>query len=157
MEPNISSVGNVDFSGAKGGGLSPVRRLLPMLLVAFVVAFAFVLERTVPAYAAGPRKDTTKTVSTSISSEATVATPASGKLLIVRAALLRSDTAGVVVFKSGTAGTTVANIYLEANKPLLITSDQFGVNGLRLLAVDAPLTATLTSATLTGVFSVSEE
>lgn len=98
------------------------------------------------------------TVSVSISSEAALVTPSSGKRLRIRAALLRSDTAGVVVFRDGTAGTVLAKIYLAANTNLLLTpADLFGADGIALSAADNVLTGTLGSATLTATFRYTEE
>jgi hypothetical protein len=85
----------------------------------------------------------------SISTEAVIATAASGTHYTIHAMQVASSGAGVVVFKDGTTGTTIANVYLAANTPTLIGQDVFGAAGLKCSATDRTITATLSGATLT--------
>lgn len=89
------------------------------------------------------------TCSTSISSSAAVIAAVSGKVINVRAMTLRSSGAGVVVFQDGSSGTTIANIYLEADKPYTIYENQFG-GGLKTTS-GTGLYAVLSGATLTAI------
>ena len=110
---------------------------LPLFLVALALPAGAQVE------------DQLATVSASISAGAAVLTGADGQELVVRSMLLRSDTAGVVVFKDGASGDTVANVYLAANANLELGPEFFGP-GLRL-SDGNDLHATLGSASLTAL------
>jgi hypothetical protein len=90
-----------------------------------------------------------------ISSETTVATAATGTHLTVQSAIATVTTAGVVVFKDGTAGTTVANVYLASNTPTVLGPSVWGAHGLTL--AHANLTGTLSGSTLTILFRCGQQ
>ena len=136
------------------------RLSLSNVFLALVLATSFLLAPLVlslPFAHAQTSRGVPHTFSGSISSEATIATPATGKKLIVHSMILTSSGAGVVVFKDNTAGTTILNQYLIANTPFTIKSDDLGPIGLRLGAVNHVLTATLSGATLTTYLNCDEE
>lgn len=92
------------------------------------------------------------TCSTSISSGANVIAATAAKRIKLKSALLRSSGAGVVVFKDGSGGSTLLNVYLEANVPLVVPLDQLGGGGGVRCSTNTALHATLSGATLTAVF-----
>lgn len=139
--------------------MSTLRKSLAAMLLALLVALGLAILPPLDlrkAYA-GEVTDRFASVSVSINSEATLITPTSGKRLTLRSmqVSLSAGSAGVVVFKDGTGGTTIASVFLEAQKnPITIT---FGRSGKRLSAADHVLTGTLSGGTLTATFDTSEE
>lgn len=98
----------------------------------------------------------------SVNSEATLVTPTSGKTLTIRRLILtNSGTAGNLVLKDNTAGTTVATIYLPAStsancsREIDLAKDD-GV-GITLSAADYVLTGTLSSGTISGLAFCTEQ
>lgn len=123
-------------------------------LLAFAVAFCAATTRRAVAQSA-PAHDTWShhddrlaTISASISSTAAVVAGVTNKQVNVRAMTLRSDTAGVVTFQDGSGGTTIGQVYLEANKPYTIYEGALG-KGLTTSTGNG-LYAVLPSATLTA-------
>lgn len=114
--------------GLPRAGVSPGRPALPAL------------NGWLPPGPSGPLVS----VAVSISAEAALATPASGKRLRLRYVLLNCDTAGVVTLANGTGGTVFANLYCAANTDKELTTDgALGADGILLdedaiLAADGP-------------------
>lgn len=129
-----------------------MNRLAKPIAAVLCASLILCLAALLPSASAAPpplnSSNALATVAVSISSEATVlAAPASGKQNVICAMVLNSDTAGVVVFNDGTAGTAIAKVYCPANTTIILGTDFFGPEGIALVA-DHALTATLTSATL---------
>jgi hypothetical protein len=139
--------------------LNKFARMFAAILLVALASVAFVsiaanMRDSYTAQAAPIGVESIKTFTGSITTEATVITGATGKKLHIRSMEIASSVAGVVVFKDGTGGTTVANVYLAANTPRDITN-LFGGNGLALS--QNVLTATLASSTLTMSARTSDE
>lgn len=131
--------------------------LLAVIAVASLVAFTSVqmadsLRNPASVHALTAEK--IRTFSGSISTEATVITGATGTALHIRSMDIESSGAGVVVFKDGTGGTTILNVYCAATTPRELTN-VFGSNGLAL--TQNVLTATLSGATLTMTARTTDE
>lgn len=128
--------------------------VLAIALIALVAVFSLFMATS---EASPPQnEEVMATVSASISSGADVIAAVSGKKLCVRSAVLRSSTAGVVVFRDGSgSGTILANIYLPQDANLVLDEKFFG-EGIKTTAGNS-LFATLSSATLTAVFRVAKE
>lgn len=135
--------------------LKKLGALTAILLVAAFLGVALAPLHPVEAQS-GPTNDTWSghneglaTFSGSINTAAAVVAAQSGKVINVRAITMRSSGAGVVVFKDGASGSTIANFYLEADKPVTIYENQFG-KGLKTTS-GTGLYAVLSGATLTAL------
>jgi hypothetical protein len=139
--------------------LNKIARMFAAIMLVALASVAFVsaasnLHESMTAQAAPIGVESIKTFTGSVATETPVITGATGKKLHVRSMEIASSVGGVVVFKDGTAGTTVANIYLIANTPRDITN-LFGAGGLGLS--QNVLTATLAGSTLTLNARTSDE
>jgi hypothetical protein len=134
-----------------------MNRALSILAVCAAIFVAGLVGHLDRAHAQSrPGDEVITTCSQSIASEAPIVSAVSGKRLQIRGAVLRSSGAGVVVFTDGASGTTIANLYLEADTPFVIDDRVLGTGGITTTAGNA-LYATLSGATLTGVFRVARD
>jgi hypothetical protein len=95
------------------------------------------------------------TISASVSTTAAVVAAVSGKKICVKSMVLRSSTAGVMVFTDGSGGTTLANIYLAQDTNLVLDEHVLG-EGFKTTAGNA-LHAVLSGATLTATIRYAQE
>jgi hypothetical protein len=80
-----------------------------------------------------------------ITSEAAIVAAVSTKRFVVRKASLEVSAAGLLTFKDGLAGSTIATVYMAATTRTTLGDETWGPNGKRLTKGNA-LTATLSVA-----------
>jgi hypothetical protein len=131
-----------------------MNRLLALLAVFALALASTVSNYTHPQPVHALSSENIRTFTGSINAETTVITGATGDKLHIRSLEIATDTSGVVVFKDGTGGATVLNLYLIANTPRDITN-LFGAGGVALS--QNKLTATEAGATLTFTARTSDE
>lgn len=132
-----------------------MRKWIPVALSAVVLLIAALAVR--PGMAGDPPvgNETTEWVNKSISSSALIVSATTGKKTVWLGGVLRSSGAGIVAIQDGAGGSTLANIYLEANTPLVINPSDLG-EGVKTTA-GTGLAAELSGATLTGTLRVRTE
>lgn len=135
---------------------SSTTSILWAVVGALLLGLCFQLARPGTAFANPPELvEQVSTVSTSISSTTAVVAAVSGKRLCVKSMILRSSSAGVVVFQDGSGGTTLANIYLAQDSTLVIDEHVLG-EGFKTTSGNG-LYAVLSGATLTAVVRCAQE
>lgn len=131
-----------------------MKRAIAILFVAGLLTAGALLSK--PALAQdGGKIEVLTSLSVSIDQGAAITSATTGKRQVIKSMLLRSSTAGVVVFNDGTGSGQLAHVYLEANKPFVVPAEVLG-NGIRSSSGNA-IYAYLGSATLTAVLRVQRE
>jgi hypothetical protein len=128
---------------------------------AATLALALGLGLCAVAIAAPPGKtgtsgDRIASVSTSIAAGVTVLAASPARQLVVEAMRISCDTAGLVEFRDGAAGTLMGSYYLAANTPIEVLQDELLGDACRTSDGTA-LVASAASGVLTATFRYRTE
>lgn len=119
-------------------------------LVAAGIVFAAPPGRT------GTSGDRIASVTTSIAAGVTVLPASTGRQLVIKAARVSTDTAGLVEFRDGPAGALMGSYYLAANNPVELQADGLLGDAMRTSSGVA-LVASAASGVLTATFRYGTE
>jgi hypothetical protein len=107
-----------------------MNRIAGFFLLAVVVVGVLLFGQA-PAKAAPIGYEAVKCHSAALSGDTALIAATSGKRIVVKALVIRSSGAGVLVLKDGSGGSTIANLYLAADTNYVIGPKVLGEEGIR--------------------------